>query len=319
MTVQEVVLDLLRYIGVTGFAPLSGANALNRPGLDTDDINKALSAVNQALQEIQKYGPQSLKEGERAAFLNNPTLFAINVSAITGQSATFPSPPPSWIAGCSILIQGDTDLNRVVDITGNDISLLRGYRGPTATGVSATVYADCAHLQDDITAVVEPVIISPNQPIRKARDITEFMRLTESLSHQTTIGQGYGTTKPVGAPMLWITETRFDGSIYLRFNPMPNVATNATFQAKLAPQRVDVGDLDITGVGTDPASTFNLRDDHIESVLQPLARGKFLSHPALKNQETRSAIREAYNSVMLRLENGSAFETSVAANHVVYI
>jgi hypothetical protein len=145
MTGQEVILDLLRYIGVTGFTAVANDQRLNRPGLDNDDIRRALAALNSALQTVQKYGPQALKDDERAAFFNNPANVAITALVANGQSATLSAPPPAWMLGCSILIAGDSDINRIMDITGSDLSLLRGYRGPGGV-VSATVYADCALL-----------------------------------------------------------------------------------------------------------------------------------------------------------------------------
>jgi hypothetical protein len=78
MTGQEVILDLLRYIGVTGFTAVANDQRLNRPGLDNDDIRRAFAALNSALQTVQKYGPQALKDDERAAFFNNPATVRSN-------------------------------------------------------------------------------------------------------------------------------------------------------------------------------------------------------------------------------------------------
>jgi hypothetical protein len=113
VTGQEVILDLLRYIGVTGFTAVDNDQRLNRPGLDNDDIRRALAALNSALQTIQKYGPQSLKDDERAAFFNNPTSVQIVALVTNGQSATLSAPPPAWMVGCSILVPGDSDMNRI--------------------------------------------------------------------------------------------------------------------------------------------------------------------------------------------------------------
>jgi hypothetical protein len=59
VTGQEVVLDLLRYIGVTGFSAVANDQKLNRPGLDDDDVRRAIQAINSGLQTIQKFGPQN--------------------------------------------------------------------------------------------------------------------------------------------------------------------------------------------------------------------------------------------------------------------
>src|SRR4051812_43915797 len=99
MTGQESVLDLLRYVGVTGFSAVENDQALNRPGLDDDDIRRAIQALNSGLQTIQKHGPQDLKYGERSAFYNSPTAVAIKVIVTNGQSATLAAPPPAWMLG----------------------------------------------------------------------------------------------------------------------------------------------------------------------------------------------------------------------------
>ena len=57
----------------------------------------------------------------------------------------------------------------------------------------------------------------------------------------------------------------------------------------------------------------------LNRILLPIARWRFFTHPALKNAETRQAVKMEYDDVMLTLRNGSVFEPSVAANHASYI
>ena len=330
MTIQETVLDLLQFIGVNGFSAVDGANALNRPGLDTQDVNKALAAINSALQEIQKFGPKSLKETERAAYFYDPTIVYLTTDATQAQSITLVS-PPAWIPGCSILIDGDGDLNRVVDVTGNQVSLLRGYRGPTATDVKATIYADCLLLPDDITSVVEPVQITPNRRLTRARDLAEFLRFTPYGYGYDTIGYGgypwstleygMGPSKVSGVPSLYYVESRQkDRLLYMRLNPMPSSRGNVTYQAKLAPERVSANALALDG-GADPGIPFtSIPERDQESLLLPLARWRFFAHPALKNSESRQSVKLEYDEAMLYLRNGMAYETaSGGATRASYI
>lgn len=322
MTVQEVVLDLLHYIGVFGFAPLTNENALNQPGLDDLDVGKALTAVNQGLQELQKYGPASLREGERAYFFNDPAAVRVATDATATQSVTFLATPATWIPGCSILIEGDSDLNRVVDVTGNAVSLLRGYRGATGANVGAVVYADCAQLSDEVKAVQAPVIATPNIPLYPANSLRHFMEVTQDWAYQQllgAVGQGYGTSKPLGQPRLYWVEPKGDGSLYLRLNPIPVTRTNVTFWANLRAQQVSVSALALDGAA-DPGIEFaNMAPDNVESVLLPLARGKFLAHPSFKNAAVRAEISSAYRRVMDELRDGSGFIIRSEASRVRYI
>lgn len=318
MTAQEVVLDLLRYIGVTGFTAVENDQALNRPGVDTDDVNKALAAVNGGLSLIQEHGPQSMKFGERAAYYGSPTSIQISAVATQGQSATATATPPAWMLGCSILLDGDSDLNRVMDITGNVFSFLRGYRGSTGMPIGATVYFDCALLSDEIAAVLAPVAGSPNLELRPARSLEEFNRFT-----LRNLGQGNAVVetpnRQPGVPALYLVERRRGGDLFLRVTPMPGSPFNATFQAKLNAEQIDEDVLDLTGSG-DPAYEFtSLRPTEVTSLLLPLARWLFFAHPALKNAETRASVKVQYDAVMMKLGNGSAFEPAVHDNHAEYI
>src|ERR1700747_3668670 len=157
MTGQQVVLDLLRYVGVTGFTPIQNDQALNRPGLDNDDINRAIEAINSALQTIQKWGPQVMKYDFRSAFFFAPiqvTLLSINQS---DKTATLNADPPSWINGCSIRLAGANDVNQIKSVNGRILTFLRGFTGPNATNVLCTVYSDCAAIGSDVQAILEPV------------------------------------------------------------------------------------------------------------------------------------------------------------------
>jgi hypothetical protein len=318
MTGQEVILDLLRYIGVTGFTAVDNDQRLNRPGLDNDDVRRAIAALNSALQTIQKYGPQSLKDDERAAFFNTPTTVAITAVLTNGQSASMAAPPPAWMLGCSILVDGDSDMNRIRDITGNDFSFLRGYRGPSGAH-SATVYADCALLGPDIDAVLEPVYGSQITGTLTNRKQLIYADLDTFTNFQREIASQASPSQLVGQASIYHVERRRDGDLFLRIAPIPASAFNATFKAKLRAERVTETILDQSGV-SDPGYEFSsLNQDDVESVLLPIARWRFFTHPALKNAETRQAVKMEYDEAMLALTRGAVFEPSVATTRATYI
>jgi hypothetical protein len=319
MTGQEVILDLLRYIGVTGFAAIDNDQVLNRPGVDNDDIRRAIAALNSGLQTIQKWGPQNLKYGERAAFYNDPSQLTLATVALEGQSATATTTPPAWMLGCSVLLEGDGDVNRIMDITGDTISLLRGFRGNTASNVGATVYADCATLNEEIGAVLEPVYGSPNLRLSPAKDLDDFQRFAQRCWR--SMGAAVETTpnSQPGFPQLYYVERRRAGDLFLRVAPMPGSRFNATFQAKLRAERVDDSIVDTEG-GDDPGYEFSsLHADDVESVLLPIARWRFFTHPALKDAEARIVVKAEYDDVMAALRSGTVLESVVKTERVEYI
>lgn len=318
MTGQELALDLLRYIGVTGFGPVDNDQKLNRPGVDDDDVRRALAAINSALKEIQLWGPQDLKFGERAAFFNDPTQLVLTVT-MDGQTATATTTPPAWMLGCSALLAGDGDMNRIRDITGNQVSFLRGFRGASGSGVAATVYADCATLGPDIAAVVEPVVGSPNNRIELTKDLDRFEGYAKRYWQDVGNTLIETPTSVPGNPALAYVERRRAGDLFLRVTPMPGQKFNATFQAKLRAEQVDDDILDTEG-GDDPEYEFtSLHGEEVPNILLPIARWKFFTHPALKNVETRGAVKAEYDEVMLKLRGGTALESSVSDNKVTYI
>lgn len=318
MTAQEVVLDLLRFIGVTGFAPPQNEQRLNRPGLDDDDTRKALASVNTALSTIRDNGPQSLKQAERAAYFGVPANLIITAIAPTGQSATASTVPPAWMLGCSALLEGDIELNRIMDIVGNQVSLLRGYRGGLPN-LTMTVYFDCSLLGDDIAKVLQPLTGAP--PYVEVELTDNYRRFNETQRRHWSPGnavQDIPQRQP-GAPRIALVERRRNGQLFLRVTPMPGTAYNLTFQAELNPEQIDEGVLDTTGA-TDPGYEFeSLRPSEVVSLLLPLARGDFFQHPALKNNESRQAVKLAYDAVMRRLTAGNAFESSVPRSRAKYI
>lgn len=318
MTAQEVVLDLLRFIGVTGFAPPQNDQRLNRPGLDDDDTRKALAAVNTALSTIRDNGPQSLKQGERAAYFGAPANLIITAIAPTGRSATSSTVPPAWMLGCSALLEGDIELNRITDIVGNQISLLRGYRG-ALPNLTMIVYFDCSLLGDDIAKVLKPVHGAPPHIEVDLTDDYRKFNETQRRFWSPSNAIWDGLPRQPGAPRMAIVERRRNGQLFLRVTPMPGAPYNLTFQAELNPEQIDEDALDTTGA-TDPGYEFeSLRPNEVPSLLLPLARWEFFQHPALKNNESRQTMKLAYDAVMRKLTTGNAFESSVPNSRVKYI
>ncbi len=329
MTAQEMILDLLRYIGVTGFAAVANSQALNRPGLDTDDTNRAIAAVNSGLQTIQKWGPQDLKQGRRSALYPAPVTVNVTIDVSNPRQAIGQVNIPASHLGCSIMIEGDKDLNRVDGINGMTYTLLRAYLGTTTTNiVRTTIYFDTALLDMDVQSVLEPVFGSGLIRLYPSANIDEFERLRNRAwlwysrfggSSGGYIGTLQSITTAIGIPARYLVGRARNGTPFLRVAPMPAAAFEATFAAKLRAEHITVAVLNLSG-GADPNYIFtSLHQDEIEGVLLPIARWRFFTHPALKNAEIRASVREEYEEVMFMLKSGKTLESSVQRTRATYI
>lgn len=324
-TAQSVVLDLLSYIGVTGFGAPDVDQALNQPGLDTSDTRRAIAAINSGLQAIQRYAPQSMKgsKSQRGALYAGPTTLIVNIvhGARTCVASTV---PPAAIKGCTILIDGDGNINRVAALpSGNNITLVRPYLGATNVAAGITIYYDCATLDADVQAVEKPVFGNPGRiELIKAEDLQQFEQLRQ-LGWVQEWPNGYiGTVESVanriGTPALYLVEAQRDGTVLLRVTPIPPSDFNVTFTPKLRAERITIAVVDETGA-TDPNYYFMLHDDQVESVLLPIARYRFFTHPALKNAESRGAVKAEYDEVYAALTNGQTLEPETASSAAEYI
>ncbi len=332
MTGQDVVLDLLRYVGVTGFSAIGNDQALNRPGLDNDDIRRAIESINSALQTIQRWGPQNMKFGYRSAFFYAPvqvTLLSINQA---DKTATLNADPPPWILGCSIRMAGDNDVNRIDTVNGRALGFLRGYTGVNSSNVLCTIYSDCSAISADVQSILEPVFRSRNRRMYPAQSLDEFYRHWRHwwgwagwwgmLASSDIVGDEDALlSSPIiqqERRFMYYVERQRPGTVLLRIAPRPGNVLNVTFQAKLRAERVDASIINQSG--GDPNYQFtSLHADEVESILLPIARWRFFSHPALKNKEARSTVKAEYDETMLMLKSGTTLESEVKDNSVSYI
>lgn len=313
MTVQEVVLDLLSYANVYGF-DLGGVDE------DETEIVRAVAAVNHALQDIYRDGPQSLKYDSRSSFIHAPTSISLAFTQ-GGKTATMNADFSAWMRGCSILVDGDSVLNRIIDITETSgtstFTLQRAYLGTTGTH-AGLVYGDAFLMDADVVAVIEPVWLSPdNVRLRPAQTKTDFMHSNYSWWTCPRSGRyccyiPFYTTweKVTGVPTTYRVEQRSDsaitggGSIYLGLNPMPTVVGNVSYDVYRKPVLISRDDLAEDG-GDDPeVAIAAIPDDMVESVLLPIARWKYVaSHPEAKIGEKNATLKTANDDAVNSLKS----------------
>lgn len=325
MTVQEVVLDLLSYANVYGFE-LGGVPE------DETEIVRAVAGVNHALQDIYRDGPSSLKYDSRSSFVNAPTTITL-ACTLGGKTATKAGSFAEWMRGCSVMIEGDSILNRIVDITtvgGNSVfSLQRAYLGATGSH-SGLVYGDCFLMDSDVVAVIEPVCLSPdNIRLWPAQTKADFMRTRYwscPVSGRYCCYIPFYTTweKVTGVPTTYRVEQRSDsaivggGSIYLGLNAMPTVVGNVSYDVYRKPALISRDDLAESG-GDDPdVAIAAIPEDMVESILLPIARFKYTAaHPEAKVGEKNTTLKVAYDEAVASLKGEGS--PQINANRARYI
>jgi hypothetical protein len=334
VTIQEIALDLLQYAGVYGFTLPPNSDAL--PAEDETEVVRAITAMNAAMEILFRDGPVAIKYASRSVYLNPPTQITLNLTQ--GSPTATTTGFVAWMRGCSLQIAGDSMINRFQDAVYQSsigswaITLLRAYTGSSG-GQLATVYADSALLDADVSAVQEPVEIPPDIRLRPSTSKSDFLTslffthrywppryMTQYVSFFTL------WEKTFGVPQTYRVEQQLDsarvgGSLYISLNPIPTgAAMNLTFDVMRKPVIIDRSGLAEDG-GNDPGLQLTqIPAEMVESYYMPIARWYYVStHPSLKNRETRGTLKAHYDEALLRLRSGQALTPQVNPVHVRYL
>lgn len=243
MTTVELAIRLCRDLQVGSLQQLSSDGRLDM-----------VTAINAALQRHHALSPDHLKVQKISAPLRKPESIDIGV---TNGSKTY----SGWTPGedqlfNSIRISTDETVDHWA--TG-DVDLLDTYMGQTGTQ-KATIYGDVVSFKQPIERIVsEPVL-----------DIDGcYLRYTENNNHWEGI---YGRRQRIGRPKYYRLEKQTvnrgsDTMFYIRVDTLPDQDYRIRFDVQLSPKKVTYNDL-VTPVN------LPIRDDHVESVLLPLARAE---------------------------------------------
>lgn len=294
---QWVALRLLAYLGVTSLAdppPANDASASGAvyvtPGL-LDDMAGILTA---ALQQIALDGPAVLSEVSTGAALFPPTSITLNV--VQGNAATqLASGFLSWMVGCTVAIAGDGFQNEFVNGTGR---LRRPYLGPTAQGVTATVYGNAVRLPISTRNVLAPVIVGGHGELAPATTREDFDRVSGAGQHC-----GWGNLRQ-GHPHCYFVGTEYDETLSyltrtLRIAPSPLEPLPLSFRAKVDPLTITVDDLGDDD--NDPAVMFpGVAGQYTESILLPYCLQLLTGHPLWKPDNPNAAAEIARRAALAK-------------------
>ena len=316
MTVQEIALDLLSYIGVTSLDPEENTNDLNQRGLQSVDLPMAARAITAAIQEIFDISPTAISEQRYADVIRAPkditftaTKYSRQITDVVGWE--------DWMDGCTVKVSGDGLDNEFI----SESELLRPY--PRASGIqSGTVYGDAIALPANIRNVLEPVE-SPNVWRLSASENRDNFRMWNSPFMTGARGHGAGFTsyyttqnKSIGEPVVYLVEPRHDPNLsylrlFLRFNPMPSQDYPITFRVKVKPPIITAQDIGSDVV--DPMSIVPI--EWHESILLPFALKRWCKHPAFDNEGAKQMIMSEYQTARMMLEGFAPRISSVEAQY----
>lgn len=268
MTFRQIADFFFRHSGLTSLDPLVDVDVNLMRRLESRDIPDAVMCINGALEESYSLAPISLTGRPVGGVLRpaqavtlTATQYSTTISALTTYA--------SWMLGCTIRIGGDELDNQIISST----ELLRPYVGSSASGIGATVYADCIPVSSAYMAVIEPVRILGTAPVRMVGSEEEFYAYNRRPRYYSATGNGatrYGwgyedtvANKTIGQPRLaradWLALGTAQPSLFLRFNPMPDRVYSVTFTGQLAPPVITAADIWTNGTPTvDPGTIVTL-------------------------------------------------------------
>jgi len=304
MTVQELALRLLKYIGVTSLDSNAAGNGRNTMGLADGDIEDVAAAINGALQEIFAQGPVFGNEDRYADVLRAPQAVTVSIPSQYSKTCTITG-YQSWMMGCTIQIDGDPQQNEIRGAS----ELLRPHAG-TAGIMGATVWADALALPDYTIAVVEPVempLLPFLQPVSDRFQFRSYNQPFQPTSRRGSQGGNYTryitANKQVGIPVVYLMERLFtratgEHQIFLRVNPMPQTAYPISMGVTQKP--ISITSADIIGTGTDPLGI--IPSDLHESIVLPVSVQRFSGHPAFKGASSPGEMMRQYKMALQQLK-----------------
>jgi hypothetical protein len=314
MTVQQIVLHMLSYIGVRDLNPANNTNSTS-PGMASGgdgaygDIQFALNKLNMAMQQIFRDGPKDLSERPGGGVIKPPRNILVTVTQFSN-TITVVSGWEADMVGCSVTVNGDSGGENLLL---SSTRLARPHPGASGT-VSAVVYHDAIALASDVRTVIDPIEM-PNwfPPI--------VVVTTEA--DLNTFNSGYaGTKKMTAQPRAALVTTIFtDGAPkkFLRLNPLPDQIYPVRWREKVDPPHYVMADVIATGDEedgpfTDPGKVLPLH--WVESVLLPIATELFVSHPSFSNSAAEKAIqKEAAIARSIMLPDEAVSRTGSAGHY----
>lgn len=301
VTIQEICLRLLKYIGVRQLAPEPVNSQLEsiQPG-DLDDL---LACINGAMQEVFEAAPDEMRQQGAGAVINAPASGTCSVIQFGFTISAFVGYLP-YMNFCTCRLAGDTQDNRLINAT----TLERPFMGATGANVGITVYHDFLTLPTNVDQVKDPVELPNQWGLIKANDYINYLRfcgvplVVDDAGHAINYPFFYFYQKTVARPMAYFPDTYFEPLQNqqvkgIRLGPLPDQTYPLAFRVALNPPVFHETDIAVDcGAGnyTDPGTLIPVSNSWVASIFLPYALQRWTAHPAFKNEAAKAEIMRQF-------------------------
>ena len=244
-----------------------------------DFTQRVLDEGNRTLQEVSVFIDDRYSFEEARGIYVQPKV-TTTAGVTLGSTALTGITPVSWMAGCSIQIEGSPVYNRLRKV-GADFVLARPYLGSTGTH-AVTIWHDSVQLPSDVAAVKAPFFYGDKElALSNSDDIRNYV--------------GESTANRAGVPSYVATVAAKTGDaailLALMFDALPEGGSEVSFTASgLVANFADLNDT------REAIMPFSME----ASILLPVFRFFFSSYPG--SQVSESDLSNSYQMAQAAME-----------------
>jgi hypothetical protein len=261
------------------------------------------SAMNGALQELFGKGRAWARNDARGVLIYAPTTVTIAVTQ--GSSAGTVTGWQAWMAGCTIVIDGESNDNQ---IRNNASSVTLKYPVREASGTkSAVVYHDSITMADDVLEVIDPIQfdqarLQPIQNSLRRGDANDFgfNRTAPMIYSERRATATAG--RPAGFSVeTWVPDAVSAPVVRLQIYPAPSAGGLLDYHATLVPPVVT----DISSAGALP-----IPFHFMESIFLPLVIKRLRGCAFWRSQLNDQQVEDDYKNALLLLMEADPDKTT---------
>lgn len=302
LTVKQVALDAFSFFGFT-----QGVVPANVPDL-TARIRNDIQATRKTL--FLRNGVNNIIKTDVGFVLRGPVTVGVTATnkaqTLTGTTAL----DPLYMDGCTCLLDGAPEQNRLQYLGSNVWQLRYPFRGPTGA-CNITVWNDCVK--------IDPLAISIERPVGLPgySELTPLLNEGDVFASSFAYGWNYGgftdsgrlgyamepggypslmSNRQAATPLNYLTEFNLDPFgfplLYIRLDPMTDAEYLLTYWQRKLPQ-------DIIGLTDTTAQLVPMGMD--EACFLPLVRERISGHPGFTGN--RALMKEDAAAARLTLED----------------
>lgn len=299
MNINQIAQDLFAH-----FPPeeRSIPDSATYPGRNSAVLN----TINGTLEEMYGLSSPWVARDDRGITLKAPVTLDLTVTSDSVDAVIQEADWKDWMAGCSIIIAGQQNDNRIRNAERN-IKLRIPYDGESGT-VSATVYHDSVTLDTDVMDVIEPVKID-GIPIPAVASTSSMI--------QTSSDRDFGFHKRTAS---YLVKSVADSASAPRayaiesWRPTPNTAPVSRIMLTPAPSEkcyLEYSCKLTPPVVTSLSSTDELPVPHkfVASIFMPIAEKRISASPFYRGVRSAESIAENYSMALEQLAKSNPRKT----------